>query len=313
MTAVDSTEKASDPEPTPAPAGAGAAKPSPGPEPDAGAAPAGPDPGSIVHGIGIGITLLAVLVLGFAGYLYYLSGVQEARTQTTLYARLSGELGNAVAPLGSPTPGSPVAVLNAPAIGLHNQVVVEGTSPENLTLGPGHLRDTPLPGQAGIAVLYGRRATFGAPFARVPQLRPGDEITVTTGQGIARYRVKLIGDSQRPILINPAPNQLLLLTADSALLPSHYIEVSANLTSAPQPNPGGRPAVSSAELALGNDPTTLILTLAWGLALVFVSVGGTIAAARWSRWPAYMAAVPIALVVVWNLYESLAALLPNIY
>ena len=46
---------------------------------------------------------------------------------------------------------------------------------------------------------------------------------------------------------------------------------------------------------------------------MLVSVAGTIAAARWSRWPAYMAAVPIALAVVWNLYESLTALLPNIY
>jgi sortase A len=312
VTAIESAEKADAPGP-PASAGGEAAQPSPGPTPNAGPESPGPSAGDIAHGIGIGITLLALLVLGFAGYLYFLSGVQEARTQTTLYARLSGELGNALAPLGSPTPGSPVAVLNAPAIGLHNEVVVEGTSPENLTNGPGHLRDTPLPGQAGIAVLYGRRATFGAPFARVPQLRPSDKITVTTGQGIATYQVKLIGDSQRPILINPAPNQLLLLTADSAFLPSHYIAVSASLTSAPQPNPGGRPAVSTAEAALGNDPTTLILTLAWGMALVFVSVAGTIAAARWSRWPAYMATVPIAFAVVWNLYQSIAALLPNIY
>jgi LPXTG-site transpeptidase (sortase) family protein len=259
------------------------------------------------------VTLLAMLVLGFAGYLYYLSGVQEARTQTTLYATLSGQLAVAVAPLGSPKPGSPVAILNIPAIGLRGEVVVEGTSPENLTSGPGHLRDTPLPGQAGISVLYGRRATFGAPFARVPLVKPGEKITVTTGQGTATYVVKLVGDSRRPILINTAPNQLLLLTADSDLEPSHYIEVDANLTSAAQPDPGGRPAVSSAELALGNDPNTLILTMAWGLALVIVSAGGTIAAARWSRWPAYMAVVPIALAIVWNLYENLAALLPNLY
>ena len=54
-------------------------------------------------------------------------------------------------------------MLDIPAIGIANMVVVEGTSPENLTLGPGHLRDTPLPGQAGISVVFGRRATFGAP------------------------------------------------------------------------------------------------------------------------------------------------------
>jgi sortase A len=313
MTAVESVQTADAPGPTPAATSGEVPKPSPGPRPDASTAVPGPSPGGIVQGIGIGITLLAVFVLGFAGYLYYLSGVQEARMQTTMYARLTGELQQALAPLGSTAPGSPVAVLNIPAIGLRNEVVVEGTSPQNLTNGPGHLRSTALPGQAGAAVLYGRRATFGAPFARVPQLRPGDRITVTTGQGRATYQVKLVGDSRRPILINPAPNQLILVTADSVWLPSHYIEVSANLTSAPQQDPGGRPAVGPSETPLHNDPTTLILTMAWGLALVVISVAGTIAAARWSRWPAYMATVPIALAVVWNLYESIAALLPNIY
>jgi LPXTG-site transpeptidase (sortase) family protein len=266
-----------------------------------------------VQGFGVAVTLLAVLVLGFAGYLYFLSGVQEARTQTGLYATLQGELGKAIAPLGSPQPGTAVAVLNVPAIGLHNEVVVEGTSPENLTLGPGHLRDTPLPGQAGVSVLYGRRATFGGPFALVPTMRPGDKITVTTGQGTASYVVKLVGNSRSRILINPAPNQLMLLTADSSLIPSHYIEVDATLTSTPQPDPGGRPGVSAAEIALGNDSTALILCMAWGMALVLVAVGGTIATTRWSKWPAYMVILPIALAIVWNLYQNFAALLPNLY
>jgi sortase A len=266
-----------------------------------------------VSGIGVAVTLLAVVVLGFAGYLYFLSGVQEARTQTGMYATLGGELAKGVAPLGSPAPGSPVAILNIPAIGLHNEVVVEGTTPENLTLGPGHLRDTAMPGQTGVSVLYGRRATFGAPFARLPQLLPGDQIDVTTGQKTATYVVKVVGDSKDRILIDSVPNQLDLLTADSALMPAHYIEAEANLTSVPQQNPGGRPAVSTAETALGNDPTSLILTMAWGLALVVVSVAGTVAAARWARWPAYLVTVPIAVAVLWNLYQSVAALLPNLY
>jgi sortase A len=120
-------------------------------------------------------------VLGFAGYLYVLSSVQESRSQVLEYARLRGELagqvaplgptapgspvavlgptapGSPVAPLGPTAPGSPVAVLGIPGIGVRNMVVVEGTSPENLTLGPGHLRDTPLPGQAGVSEIFGRR------------------------------------------------------------------------------------------------------------------------------------------------------------
>jgi sortase A len=318
MTAVESEQQAESA--GPAAEGTGpAATPSQEPAPESAAkptAPTAPPPapsaGSIVNGLGIGVSLLALLVLGFAGYLYFLSGVQEARVQTTMYATLRGQLEQGTAPLNSPKPGTPVATLTIPAIGVDNEVVVQGTSPENLTLGPGHLRDTPLPGESGVSVLYGRRATFGAPFGRVPELKPGDKITVATGQGTATYRVKLVGDSKGRILINPAPNQLMLITADSYLVPSHYIEVDATLVSAPEAN-APTTGVTPAEIALGNDPNALILTMAWGMALVIVSVGGTIAASRWSRWPTYLAIVPIALAVVWNLYENIAALLPNIY
>lgn len=310
MTAVES-------EPKPGPSGPPAeAEPQAAPQPAAPPpTPKGsqPEPGTVASGIGVAVTLLAVLVLGFVGYLYFLSGVQEARAQTGMYATLSGELAKAVAPLGSPTPGTPVAILNIPAIGVHNEVVVEGTSPENLTLGPGHLRDSALPGQTGVSVLYGRRATFGAPFGRVPLLRPGDVISATTGQGTSSYVVKVVGDSKGRIMIDPAANQLDLLTADSAVIPSHYVEVEANLASSPKQNPNGRSAVSSVETPLAGDPTALILTMAWALALVTVSVGGTVAAARWSRWPAYLVTVPIAVAIVWNLYQSVAALLPNLY
>jgi len=321
MTALQSAQQAEDQ--PPAPAGAGTGTATPGVDPGAGpqtakpsagpAARAGSTTDTVLQAVGIGMTLLAVFVLGFGVYLYFLSGVQEARTQTVSYATLRGKLGTGVAPLGSPTPGTPVAIISIPAIGLHNEVVVEGTSPENLTLGPGHLRNTPLPGQAGVAVLYGRRATFGAPFGRLPQVMPGDTITVTTGQGTATYLVKLVGDSAYRILINRAPNQLLLLTADSRVMPSHFVEVDADLISRPQLNPGGRPAVGPSEIALGNDPSALVFCMVWGLALVIVSAAGTVAAIRWARWPAYIVTVPLVIAILYNLYENMAMLLPNIY
>ena len=132
------------------------------------------------------LLLLAVIALGFVVYLYGLSGVQEARSQALLYQRLQTELaeiGGFDAPLGPTAAGSPIAILDIPSIGIHDMVVVEGTSPENLTLGPGHRRDTPYPGQAGVSQIFGRRATFGAPFARLAELRPGDFIETITGQG----------------------------------------------------------------------------------------------------------------------------------
>jgi sortase A len=322
MTAVDSEQKPEAAGAAPEEAGPGPAGPQPAAEP---AAPAAPEEdaaqdkrGNVVVGIGVAVTLLGLLVLGFVAYLYWLSGLQEARAQTGMYANLRAELAAGLAPLGSASsgpipPGSPVAILNISAIGVQNQVVVEGTTPENLTLGPGHLRSSALPGETGIAVLYGKRVTFGGPFAKIPELLPGEEIQVTTGQGTSTYVVKVVGDSRFRILIDPAPNQLILLTADSAFAPSHYVEVEATLTSTPRANPGGRPAISPAEVALANDPTALIQCLAWAMALALVSVGGTYLFVRWSKWPAYLVTIPIAIAVTWNFYESLAALLPNLY
>ena len=268
-----------------------------------------------LRGVGVGLLLLGAFLLGFLVYLYGLASIQEARAQSTAYATLRGELGElnqAVAPLGPTTPGAPVALLNIPAIGIKHMVVVEGTSPENLELGPGHVRSTPLPGQVGVSEIFGRRATFGAPFGRLMQLRKGDKLTVITGQGIAKYTIVAFGDSRR-LVEDPAPNRLLLFTSCSAVIPTSYCYLDADLTSGPQPEPGGRPAITSAETPLSGDSGALVLTMIWALALVIVSVAGTVAAARWSPGLAYLVAAPLILAALWNLYQALAALLPNVY
>ena len=284
---------------------------------------------------GLAVTLLAVFILGFVGYLYGLSGIQEARAQSNLYARLRGELSEAVAPTGpaipghpvSPgslaaVPGDPIAILDIPAIGITNMVVVEGTSPENLTLGPGHLRSTPFPGQAGVSVVFGRRATFGGPFGNLPLLRKGAVINTFTSQGEARYQVIAVSDSDKPVPFSQIPNQLLLVTADSRIAPSHYIEVEAkflddinagSVSGTPFPESGYTSTISSAETPLGRNFYALITAMAWAIALAAAALGGSFLAARWQRWPAWIVTVPVLVAILWNLYESLSALLPNLY
>jgi LPXTG-site transpeptidase (sortase) family protein len=244
--------------------------------------------------------------------LYGLSGVQEARTQTTLYERLQYELANEVAPLGPTTVGAPVALLDIPSIGIRDMVVVEGTSPEAMTNGPGHLRDTPLPGQDGVVQVFGRRATYGAPFALLPRLSAGDIIRTITGQGESTYRVIAVGSSWTQVR-NPAPNQLILLTASSPSVPAYYVYVDANLTSGAHPGLSASRTLSASEIALANDPGALVLALMWALALALVSLVGSMAASRWSPWAAYIAVAPVALAVLWNLYQNLSMLLPNLY
>lgn len=283
------------------------------PAPRAGQQPA-PQPGqhSTAHAAGVGLILLGVFLLGFLAYLYGISSIQQARAQSNAYATLRALLSQQVAPLAATTPGAPVAILSIPAIGIKNMVVVEGTSPENTELGPGHVRSSPLPGEAGVSEIFGRRATFGAPFGRLGELHRGDKVTVITGQGKASYTVVARGDGSH-LVKDPAPNRLLLLTACSAAVPTTYCYLDAELTSAPRQDPGGRPLIGPAEAPLSGDSSVLVLTLIWGLALVVISIAGTVAAARWSPWLAYLAAAPPAIAVLWNLYQSLAALLPNVY
>ncbi len=260
----------------------------------------------------VSVLLLALLVLGFIGYLFGASHIQEAGAQSRLYSTLATELGQETGPLGPARPGAPVAVISIPAIGMRSAVVVEGTAPETLELGPGHLRDTPLPGQLGLSVIYGRRATFGAPFADLDELQPGDQIITTTQQGRSVYKVAVIGDSQHPVR-DTTLSRLVLLTASSPDVPAYYLEVDADLVSAPHNGPVVLPVIGPAEQAMAGDPGALVLTMVWGLALALVATGGAAAAARWSGWPVYLVLAPAVLAVVWNLYENLAALLPNLY
>jgi sortase A len=258
------------------------------------------------------LLLLAVLIVGFVAYLLGVSGIQEAGAQSRLYTTLAAQLGQDIGPLGPTSPGAPVAVMDIPSIGMRDLVVVEGTSPENITLGPGHLRNTPLPGQLGLSVIYGRRATFGAPFGRLDLLEPGAQIITITQQGKSVYKVVAIGDSQHPVK-DTKLNRLALLTSSSTEVPSYYLEVDADLVSAVHNGPVQMPVIGPTEQALAGDSGALVLTMTWGLALALVAVGGSFAAARWSPWPVYLILAPAALAIVWNLYENLAALLPNLY
>lgn len=96
---------------------------------------------------------------------------------------------------------SSIVLIEAPGIGLR-QIVVEGTSSGVMRDGPGHRRDTALPGQPGTAVVYGHAAAFGGPFRRVTRLQPGDPVTITSGLGIMRYEVTGMRRESDPL---PAP------------------------------------------------------------------------------------------------------------
>ncbi|WP_223244942.1 sortase domain-bontaining protein, partial [Streptomyces sp. CBMA156] len=208
--------------------------------------------------------------------------------------------------------GAPVALLDIPAIGLHQAVVVEGTTGRDLMRGPGHRRDTALPGQGGVAVLFGRGATFGAPFADLSRLRVGDKIEATTGQGKFTYTVNVYGDGDHPV-VDPARNRLVLVTGDSDWIPGSTVLIGARLEGDPQQNPGGRPATIPYDKALAADKGALATLQLWSLGLLGTVAGALVLARYWRRSAAYLSLAPVAAALLWAVYENAAALLPNLY
>lgn len=84
--------------------------------------------------------------------------------------------------------GSVLGRIEIPRIGL-SVMVLQGDDDGVLRKGAGHVPDTAYPGGAGNVVIAAHRDTFFRPLRNI---REGDEISVTTIQGVHRYRVGLI-------------------------------------------------------------------------------------------------------------------------
>jgi sortase A len=250
-----------------------------------------------------------------------LTPFQETRHQSVLYNTLREQLAQQVAPLGgSISPGAPVALLTAPALGIRDAVVVEGTASGDTMMGPGHKSDTVLPGQAGVSVLYGRASLFGGPFGKIAGAHAGDKIAVTTGQGIFTYTVsavRRVGDPF-PVPVTGSGGRLTLVTAEGTgrwgtLNPSGAVYVDAVLTGDGQPSPGGRPAtVPKSEQAMQGDPSALL-----GLALALPLLVGAVVLASWARsrwggWQTWLVCAPLVLATLWAVSQCAIQLLPNL-
>lgn len=94
-------------------------------------------------------------------------------------------------PEDAPETGEAFAFMRIDKIGL-DAVIFEGVDPQTLKSGPGHMPDTPLPGQPGNAVLSGHRTTYGRPFFDFDLLEVGDQIEVESAIGIHIYEIRQI-------------------------------------------------------------------------------------------------------------------------
>jgi len=226
-------------------------------------------------------------------HLVVVSSLQHRSAQQRAYASFRRSVAEGTAPVG-PTGsdgrqlahGTPVAYLEIPKIGVH-EVVGEGTTGADLMAGPGHRRDTPLPGQSGTSVVLGRQASYGGPFNRLGRLAVGDKFSVTTGLGVASYTVVSLrrgGEPTQPALPAGRGRLLLVSAAGPSYIPSAILRVDADLDSPglrPPPRVISASALPVTERIMGADTTTLWRLAFWLQALIAVAIG---IVWSWHRW-----------------------------
>ncbi|SNT12285.1 LPXTG-site transpeptidase (sortase) family protein [Asanoa hainanensis] len=307
------------------------------PAPAAASVPAVPPPSRPpnlgLQVVGTAFTIVAVLAIGLIAHLTAVSWLQYQRDQQTLFADFRAELKLGTAPVGQyrvtfapdgtprpeelVSPGSPVTWLEIPGIGL-NAVVVEGTSGDVLRAGPGHRRDTVLPGQSGTSVLMGRQSAYGAPFRDLEMLIKDDAIYATTGQGRAEYKVTGIrrpGDPEPPALA-PGAGRLTLVTGHGrAFDPDGTVYVDAELLSPAQPTPAsrfGEGALPKAERVMATDSSGWLWAMLWGQALLLAAIAVTWLRTRLSGWHAWIIGAPVLAFLGLAVADQAARLLPNL-
>ncbi|MDR2374781.1 MAG: class E sortase [Bifidobacteriaceae bacterium] len=274
--------------------------------------------------VGAVVTAISALALAFVAHAAVFSHLQHGRAQTLAYQDLRSALAKAEAPTGQLdineelTPlGTPVALLEIPAIGL-SEVVLEGSTASVLRGGAGHRRDSVMPGQVGTAVILGRQATYGSPFADLKSLVPGDQITLTTGQGVATYRVfalRRAGDPM-PEELRSGQGRLELMTADGlALAPSGVLHIDAELVTQAHDSSSrvmAYAALPAAERAMGQDHA------AWFIAFFIAVFCAALAGGVWWLWrswgrrEAWLIGLPVLLALGVTAADSIMNALPNL-
>ena len=266
---------------------------------------------------GVLIFGLGSLILFLLGYIYLFTPLTAGRAQHTLLQEITADPIKTfdLAQGKVPSEGSPVAVLEIPALHLVD-AVVEGSNAQDLRSGPGHMPTTALPGQPGNAVIAGRRATFGAPFGAIGSLKRGQLIKVVDGYGTYRYVVTEIVDAEggrNDVVTETKGNQLTLVTAASGFFPHGRLAVIAKLMGKPLAETSApRFHVTAAELGLAADPASALLAVFWCL-LFFVLLSLAVWLLRhWDQAVVvYVLAVPILLLVALFACESIVGYPPG--
>lgn len=266
----------------------------------------------------------AATLLGVALVAYLVGPLIAAREQRALLVELRQDVvqaaGSATDSLLGPAPvtrstalGGPVALLQVPRLDLQ-QVVVEGVDPARTRTAPGHVPGTAGVGQPGNAVVVGRGSTWGRAFARLDELRAGDQLVTTTPQGQSLYVVEEV---RRDVPVDGStgdatPTDRLTLLTSSSVLPwvgdRGTVVVAALQTRPFTPTPqNGR---SDEQDGRSADPSALPLVVLCLLALGATTAIATSLYRRWSATGTYVGTTPALVALVVFLALATSRLLP---
>jgi hypothetical protein len=270
------------------------------------------------------IRMLAMVLIALVAYVGIVSTLEHAIAQDRLHQQFTEQLAGTTAPVsegdynGVLLPnGAPVAQLTIPQIGL-DETVAEGTDSSVLAMGPGHRRDTSLPGQVGVSVIMGRQTAFGGPFGRIDELAPGDQFTVVTGQGEQRFEVvgTFYAGDVLPAPTKAGESRLMLESARGPwFMPSGIVRVVAELVSDPQPR--GPRYTTFASLPAAQKEMKGDTSRAWALVfalqlLLIVAVAAVITYRRIGARQAWAVFVPVGLLAFFIVADQAVRLLPNL-
>jgi sortase A len=162
------------------------------------------------------LMIAGVILLGYVGSEYWaMYREQQALRQQWQEQQKVQSSAESVA---APVKDDGLTRVSIPKINL-DVIVVEGTNHKALRVGPGHLKQTPAPGELGNSVISAHRDTF---FRHIYELAKGDEIQVRRNGRTYTFEVtgkKIVQPNDVSILNNTPDARLTLITC----YPTYYI------------------------------------------------------------------------------------------
>lgn len=188
-----------------------------------------------------------LIIAGFAlvayagwtfGYGYIKAGISQANLRSLFHISGSGStdpeyLRSQATSLGAQLNHlDPVGEISIPRISAQ-WMIVQGADKEALKEGPGHIEETPLPGAGGNFAVAGDRVLYGAPFLKLNEVNPGDEIRVKMPYATFVYTVReqfIVTPDDVSVLKPVGYEAITLLTCDPPWDIKQRIVVRGELT-----------------------------------------------------------------------------------